>query len=154
MKTAMASVIQSCFIMLISIVGRPPVSNWVAFSAKTGGYDVEIVLDERSVYNSNQRANYRLQIQGPAAAAIFAELNGGMTPDVKFFHMGEIKIGSYSATALNHSMSRSAGLEFWGPMEEREAVIATCAGYLVIRLDMRGKQTGWEVSYCFALPSH
>jgi len=29
-----------------------------------------------------------------------------------------------------------------------------CAGYLVIRLDVRGKQTGWEVSYCFARPSH
>lgn len=44
-------------------------------------------------------------------------------PDIKFFHMGEIKIGSCSATALNHSMSRSADLEFWGPMGEREAVI-------------------------------
>ena len=109
----------------VSIVGRPPLSNWAAFNSKTGGYDVEVVLDERSVSNPNQRANYRLQIQGPTAAAIFTELNGGTMPDIKFFHMGEIKIGSYSATALNHSMSRSAGLEFWGPMEEREAVIAT-----------------------------
>lgn len=108
----------------VSIVGRPPVSNWVAFHAKTGGYDVEAVLDERSLSNPNQRANYRLQIQGPAAAAIFAELNGGSMPEIKFFRMGAIKIGAYSAMALNHSMSRSAGLEFWGPMEEREAVIA------------------------------
>lgn len=109
----------------VSIVGRPPVSNWVAYHAQTGGYDVEAVLDERSVSNPNQRANYRLQIQGPAAAAIFTELNGGTMPDIKFFQMGKIKLGAYSAIALNHSMSRSAGLEFWGPMQEREAVIAT-----------------------------
>ena len=107
----------------VSIVGRPPVSNWVAFNAKTGGYEVEVVFDERSLVNPNQRANYRLQIQGPAANAILTELNGGTLPDIKFFHMGEIKIGSYSATALNPSMSRSTGLEFWGPMEEREAVM-------------------------------
>ncbi len=107
----------------VSIVGRPPISNWVAFNAKTGDYEVEVVLDERSLANPNQRANYRLQIQGPAAAAILTELNGGTMPDIKSFHMGQIKIGPYSATALNHSISRSAGLEFWGPMEESEAVI-------------------------------
>lgn len=109
----------------VSIVGRPPISNWVAFNAKTGGYDVEVILDERSLSNPNQRSNYRLQIQGPTAAAILTELNGDTMPDIKFFHMGEIKTGSHSAMALNHSMSRSAGLEVWGPMEEREAVIAT-----------------------------
>jgi vanillate/3-O-methylgallate O-demethylase len=108
----------------VSVVGRPPVSNWLAFNAKTGGYDVEVVLDERSVSNPSQRAQYRLQIQGPAAEAIFTELNGTM-PDIQFFHMGKIKLGPYSATALNHSMSRSVGLEFWGPTEEREAVIET-----------------------------
>jgi len=109
----------------VSIVGRPPVSNWVAFNAKTGGYDVEVLFDERSLFNPEQRANYRLQIQGPTAADIFTELNGGTMPDIKFFRMGEIKIGQYTATALNHSMSRFAGLEFWGPMEQREDVIAT-----------------------------
>lgn len=82
-------------------------------------------MNERSLFNPNQRSNYRLQIQGPIAAAIFTELSGGTMPDIKLFHMGEIKIGSYSAMALNHSMSRSAGLEVWGPMEENEAVIAT-----------------------------
>jgi len=110
---------------LVSIVGRPPVSNWVAFNAKTGGYDVDVLFDERSLFNPEQRANYRLQIQGPTAADIFTELNGGTMPDIKFFRMGEIKIGQYTATALNHSMSRFAGLEFWGPMEQREDVIAT-----------------------------
>src|SRR5260221_5005316 len=90
----------------VSIVGRPPVSNWVAFHAKTSGYDVEAMLDERSVTNPNQRANYRLQIQGPSAAAIFTELNGGTMPEIKVFHIGAIKIGNYSAMALNHSMSR------------------------------------------------
>jgi vanillate/3-O-methylgallate O-demethylase len=109
----------------VSIVGRPPVSNWVAFNAKTGGYDLEVILDERSVSNPNQRANYRLQIQGPTAAAILTELNGGTMPEIPSFHLGEIKLGAHTAMALNHSMSRSVGLEFWGPMEEREAVIAT-----------------------------
>jgi vanillate/3-O-methylgallate O-demethylase len=97
----------------------------VAYNAKTGDYDVEMIFDERSLFNPDQRAYYRLQIQGPSAAAIFTELNGGTMPDIKFFHMGEIKLGQFTATALNHSMSRSAGLEFWGPMEEREDVIAT-----------------------------
>ncbi len=109
----------------VSIAGRPPVPNWVAYNAKTGDYDIEVIFDERSLFNLDQRAYYRLQIQGPAAADIFTELNGGRMPDIKFFHMGKIKIGQYTATALSHSMSRSAGLEFWGPMEEREDVIET-----------------------------
>ncbi|MEK6205861.1 MAG: hypothetical protein N2B02_09590 [Amylibacter sp.] len=37
----------------VSTVGRPSVSRWVAFHAETGGYDVTVTRDERSVSNNS-----------------------------------------------------------------------------------------------------
>lgn len=110
---------------LVSIVGRPATPNWVEFNAVTGGYDVKVRRDERSVSNPNQRSQFRLQVQGPTAGKIFERANGGAMPDIPFFSMADFMIGKYKVTGLNHRMSGAPGLEFWGPMEEMEGVIAT-----------------------------
>jgi len=107
---------------LVRIVGRPPALNWVQFHAETGGWDVTVRKDERAILNPKGRELYRLQLQGPTAGEIFEKVNGGPLPEIKFFHMGRIKIGQYEATALNHRMSGFPGLEFFGPYAELEGV--------------------------------
>lgn len=108
----------------VSIVGRPPVANWVQFHAERGGYDVVVDRDERTVSNPKQRKIYRFELQGPNAWALLEKLNGGPLADIKFFHMGETKIGGRTIRALRHGMGGAAGLEFWGPVEEGPEVKA------------------------------
>jgi vanillate/3-O-methylgallate O-demethylase len=43
----------------VSLVGRPIVPDWVAFHAVTGGYDVTVTRDERSVDNDARRMTFR-----------------------------------------------------------------------------------------------
>jgi len=101
-----------------SIVGRPPAGNWVEYHARTGGYDVKVERDERSVVNPGPRKTYRYEVQGPNAWAILEKLNGGRIDEIKFFHMGEIRIAGRPVRALRHGMSGAPGLEIWGPSEE------------------------------------
>lgn len=106
----------------VSIVGRPSVANWVAFHAETGGYDVQVKRDKRSVANPGDRLLYRFQIQGPNARALIESVNDGLLPDIPFFHIGDLNIAGCAVRALNHSMSRMSGLELHGPMAEAERV--------------------------------
>ncbi len=108
----------------VSVVGRPSVPNWFAFHAETGGYDVAVTRDRRSVGNPNQRLLYRYQIQGPNALDLIAAVNEGPVPEIPFFNLGDLKIAGRRVRALNHSMSRMSGLEIHGPMEDAEAVLA------------------------------
>src|SRR5262245_51495699 len=54
----------------VNIVGRPPVANWIQFHAETGGFDVKVERDERSVSNPRARKTYRFELQGPNAWAL------------------------------------------------------------------------------------
>ncbi|MEJ2598866.1 MAG: hypothetical protein P8Z00_11070 [Anaerolineales bacterium] len=109
-------------------VGRNPTANWIQFHAETGGYDVEVVYDDRSpsrpMGNPVRRISYRYQIQGPNAEALIAKLNGGSYPDIKFFNMGTINIAGREVSALHHGMAGAPGLEIWGPYEEGEEIRA------------------------------
>ena len=107
---------------VVRLVGRPPALNWVEFHGKTGGYDVTVRRDERTVQNPRGRELFRLQLQGPNAGHIFEKVNGGPMPDIPFFHMGKFNIGKHEVTALNHRMSGFPGLEFFGPYPELDAV--------------------------------
>jgi glycine cleavage system aminomethyltransferase T len=102
----------------VNIVGRPPLGNWVMFHAQTGGYDVSVVRDDRSIANASGRKTYRFEIQGPNAWKILEKANGGPIADFKFFSMGTVKIAGREVRALRHGMSGSAGLEIWGPAQE------------------------------------
>lgn len=110
---------------VVRIVGRPPALSWVEFHAETGDWNVTIRKDARSIMNPKGRELYRLQLQGPTAGEIFEKVNGGPMPEIKFFHMGQFKIGQYTTTALNHRMSGFPGLEFFGPYSELEGVRET-----------------------------
>ena len=106
----------------VRLVGRPPALNWTQFHAETGGYDVTLRRDERTVQNPRGRELYRLQLQGPHAERIFERANGKPLPRIPFFHMGRFRIGAHQVTALNHRMSGFPGLEFWGPYDQLDAV--------------------------------
>jgi glycine cleavage system aminomethyltransferase T len=137
---------------LVRIVGRPPALNWIQFHAETGGYDVTVGRDERTAQNPNGRELYRLQLQGPHAAAIFEKVNGGPMPDIPFFTMGRFSIGGHQVTALNHRMSGFPGLEFFGPYAEldavRDTVLEAGAGYGIRQIGGRAyasvaTESGW-----------
>jgi glycine cleavage system aminomethyltransferase T len=108
----------------VNISGRPSVPNWVAFHAETGGYDVTVSRDNRSVANAGDRKSYRFQVQGPNSAEILRRAVGGTLPDIPFFNIGQVTIAGHTVNALNHGMSRTGGLELWGPMAEGDAVRA------------------------------
>lgn len=109
-------------------VGRAPAANWLMFHAETGGYDVEIVKDDRSpsrpMGKPVKRINWRFQIQGPNAWAIIEKLNGGPVEQLKFFNMSEMNIAGRKVRTLRHGMSGAPGLEIWGPYEEQEEIRA------------------------------
>jgi len=100
------------------IIGRPVVANWVQFNAETGGFNVRVERDERSLSNSKPRKTYRFEIQGPKAPLLLEKLNGGPLEPIKFFNMGEIRIAGRRVRALRHGMGGAPGLEIWGPLDE------------------------------------
>ncbi len=109
----------------VVLVGRPPISNWVHFNAVSGGYNVKVERDERSLANPMQRKLYRFEVQGPNAWKILEKVHGGPIPDIKFFAMGEINIAGRKVRCLKHGMSGAPGLELWGPKEEGDEIRAT-----------------------------
>jgi len=107
---------------IVNIVGRPPVANWIQYHAETGGYDVTFERDERSISNPKPRKTYRFELQGPKAWALLEKLNGKPIEEIKFFRMGEFQIAGRKIRALAHAFAGAPGLEFWGPLEERDEV--------------------------------
>lgn len=109
-------------------VGRAPAANWLMFHAETGGYDVEIVKDDRSpsrpMGKPVKRISWRFQIQGPNAWAIIERLHGGPLEQLKFFNMSEMNIAGRKVRTLRHGMSGAPGLEIWGPYDEQEEIRA------------------------------
>jgi len=105
------------------LVGRAPTANWLKFCAAVGKWSVRIVHDPRSNSRPNGervlRTHYRFQIQGPDAPKIFEKMNGGPVPDIKFFHVDWINVGSKKVQALRHGMSGAPGLEIWGPYDDK-----------------------------------
>lgn len=108
----------------VNIVGRPPVANWIRYLIESGQYDVTYELDQRSVQNPLPRKTFRFELQGPNAWALLDKLNGGNLTKPKFFHMGEVTIGGHRLRALAHAFAGAPGLEFWGPLELKDEVLA------------------------------
>lgn len=109
-------------------VGRAPAANWLMFHAETGGYDVDIVKDDRSpsrpMGKPVKRINWRFQIQGPNAWQVIEKLNGGPLEQLKFFNMSTMNIAGHTVRTLRHGMSGAPGLEIWGPYDTQEEIRA------------------------------
>ena len=129
------------------LVGRAPTSNWLMFCAATGKWNVRIRHDPRSTSRPEGerviREHYRFQIQGPLAPKIFEQMNGGPIPDIKFFHVDWINIGSKKVQALRHGMSGAPGLEVWGPYADKhyiQSVILDAAAQVGVDLVQCGSR--------------
>jgi vanillate/3-O-methylgallate O-demethylase len=113
----------------VVFVGRAPAASWIEFQAATGGFKVKTNKDDRSPSNpagkAVNRTVCRFQIQGPNGWKLLEKLNGKALPDIKFFGLYDINIGSRKMRALRHGMAGAPGLEFWGPYEAREEIRAT-----------------------------
>lgn len=107
-------------------VGRAPSANWIRYHAETGGYNVEIIHDDRSPSRPGgkpvNRISYRYQIQGPNAWPIIEKLNGGTLEQLKFFHMSDMNIDGTRVRTLRHGMAGAPGLEIWGPYADGERI--------------------------------
>ena len=109
-------------------VGRAPAANWLMYHAEKGGYNVDIIHDDRSpsrpMGKPVTRKYWRFQIQGPNAWAVIEKLNGGPLEQLRFFNMAEMNIAGRKVRTLRHGMAGAPGLEIWGPYEEMEEVRA------------------------------
>jgi len=107
-------------------VGRAPAANWLQYHAETGGYDVEIIYDDRSpsrpMGKPVHRNYWRFQIQGPNAWAVIEKLHGGKLEQLRFFNMSTMNIAGRTVRTLRHGMAGAPGLEIWGPYEEMEDI--------------------------------
>ncbi len=107
----------------VNIVGRPILPNWVQFKAETGGYDVRLTRDQRSLDDPDKpRLTFRYELQGPNAIKLLESVNEGGPLTTKFFAMGEITIAGCRARALSHGMGGSEGLEIFGPVGDAAKV--------------------------------
>ncbi|MBZ0217952.1 MAG: hypothetical protein K8F25_15445 [Fimbriimonadaceae bacterium] len=111
------------------LVGRAPTCNWVKFQQAIGNAKVRLVHDPRSDSRPDGKAiyrtHYRFQIQGPDADKIFEKINGGPVEPIKFFHVGEINVGSRRVRALRHGMAGAPGLEIWGSYADKHYIQST-----------------------------
>ena len=106
-----------------NLVGRAPALNWITYHAETGGFDVEVKLDQRTAMRSDgRRKSYRFQVQGPNAMQVIEKVLGGPPPELKFFNMTAIEIAGRPVRALRHGMAGQPGWELFGPWDDGEAV--------------------------------
>lgn len=106
-----------------NLVGRAPALNWVSYHAETGGYDVEVGLDQRTARRTDgRRKSYRFQVQGPNAMQVIEKVLGQTPPELKFFHMTTLTIAGKTVRALRHGMAGQPGWELFGPWDEEAAV--------------------------------
>jgi vanillate/3-O-methylgallate O-demethylase len=97
-----------------ALVGTGVASNWAAYRAMTGGYDLEVTHDPASVINDKPRKIFRFQLQGPNALKVAEKAYGGPLPAIKFFNMGEFTLAGVPVRALNHTMVGQPGMEHTG----------------------------------------
>ena len=111
------------------LVGRAPVANWLEFNHAAKPCKVRLTRSHRSPSRpdgqSVSRVHYRFQIQGPDAPKIFEQLHREAIPEIKFFHVDQIRVGSKVVQALRHGMAGAPGLEIWGPYDEKPYILST-----------------------------
>lgn len=107
----------------VRVVGSQFTLDWLAFNIEKGGYDVEAKRDESfNTRSSGTRDVYRVQVQGPNAVPLMREVTGGSLPDIKFFHVAELKIAGKTVRALRHGMAGELGFEIYGPWDDQKTV--------------------------------
>lgn len=107
------------------LVSGAPVLNWVRYQAETGGYDVEVLLDQQFNLNpTGRRIRYRFELVGPAARKIFDRAVEGGAPEIPFFRTATVRMKGCDVLVLRHGMIGSFAVELSGPFEQQDIVRA------------------------------
>lgn len=107
------------------LVGHHILIDWVRFhieAAQAQGKDIQARLDPNSAMRNDDPTLYRYELQGPEANVVMEILFDGPVPDLKFFHIGDVRIAGKNVKALRHGMAGQPGFEFYGPYEDHETV--------------------------------
>lgn len=127
----------------VSLTGPAAAANWVQYQAEIGGYDVEVVRDERTADKRGApRLTFRYEIEGPHAWDIVEAAQGGSIERFPFFQMADISLAGRPVRALSHTMvgipgSETMGLELQGAAEDEavclEALLRAGEEYGLVR---------------------
>jgi len=97
-------------------VGRTPAANWLQYQAGAGGYDVEVIKDDRSPSrpygHAVSRRLWRFQIQGPNAWKVIEKVNRGPLEQLKFFHMSHMNVAG-ERVRTRYACSPTTGSTAW-----------------------------------------
>ena len=106
-----------------NLVGRAPALNWVMYHAETGGYDVQVELDQRWALRT-RRATQVVPLPGAGAERDAGDRGAPRwsAPDLAFFRMTEVTIAGKTVRALRHGMAGQPGWELFGPWDDEAAV--------------------------------
>ncbi len=108
-------------------VGRAPAANWLMYHGATGGYDVDIVHDDRSPSAPDGQAGqpHFLALPDPGPERLGRDREAATavrSSSSKFFNMATMNIAGETIRTLRHGMAGAPGLEIWGPYETQEKV--------------------------------
>ncbi len=106
----------------LRIVGPPTASNWVQFNCEKTDYRVDYTRDDSMIVPRKRRDKFRIQLQGPNALALMQEVSAVTLPDIKFFHIGEVRIADKCVRALRHGMAGKPGFEIFGDWDDQSSV--------------------------------
>lgn len=105
------------------LVSGMPLLNWLHFQAETGDYDVTVTRDNHSTANpTGRRTNFRFQLDGPNAGAVFDVAVDGGAPEIGFFRTTRVTIAGVEVLVLRHGMAGHQGVELSGPFESENVV--------------------------------
>jgi len=106
------------------LVGMWMPTDWVHYHCTTGEWDVEVVRDDNAYARGGAAPKlFRYELQGPTALAIVEKVTGAPAPELKFFHMGEVRIAGARVGVLRHGMAGQPGFEFWGEWADQPRVL-------------------------------
>lgn len=109
------------------LIGHHILIDWVRFNAEkaeAAGKDVHHRLEANSAMRGGVDPTfYRYELQGPEADKVMQKL-WGTVPDVKFFHIADVRVAGKKVKALRHGMAGQPGFEFYGPYGDGPAIIA------------------------------
>lgn len=107
----------------VLLVGPHPIMDWVEYNHAVSSTRIKFTREGTSLTRAGNPTYFRYQLQGPTALDIMRECLGEEPPELKFFHMGNVRIAGRSVTLLRHGMAGLPGFEFFGAWEDQQAVL-------------------------------
>lgn len=105
------------------LVGPHPIMDWVEFTHATTQNRIKLSREGTSLTRQGDPQYFRYQVQGPLALDVMRDCLEAEPPELKFFHMGHVKIAGRDVTLLRHGMAGQPGFEMFGQWADRPFVL-------------------------------